>query len=240
MDAMNTKVNELLDLTACRRDRFALLASVFARESSENAVFRMMDQAPDFTQELDESLELALSRDLASLACDDLAAFATKTRTEYARLFLGPRKVVVPMHESAHLSGTSRMFTSETLAVREFYENHGYVMKEKNREPEDSIDMELEFLRNICDRCLSELEEAINVDSIERLRRLIESQRAFKKQHLSLWAQDFSRSVIENDRSGYYAAWASFLSGVLTEDEMLLNECEDLLDDIARSLRVPA
>ena len=47
-----------------------------------------------------------------------MTALSTLTRTEYARLFIGPREVVAPLHESAWRSGTARMFTAETLAVR--------------------------------------------------------------------------------------------------------------------------
>lgn len=151
---------KLADVMTCRRDRFGLIASVFEQESSEETVTHMITQALAFGCELDGSIELDLNRGLSALACDDISAFATRTRTEYTRLFLGPRKVMAPLHESAYLSGTSRMFTAETMAVRKFYERYGYVMKAKNREPEDGVGVEFEFLRNLCDRCIALLEQA--------------------------------------------------------------------------------
>jgi TorA maturation chaperone TorD len=233
MDAANPKVCELIDLISYRRDRYGLIAGIFSHESTEETLTQIINQAYDFNQEFDESLELTLNRGLRALACEDLSAFATKTRTEYARLFLGPREVVAPLHESAYLSGTSRMFTAETLAVRECYERYGYVMKAKNREPEDSISLELEFLRNLCNRCITLLENGINCqDASEEVRRLLEAQRAFREQHLARWAQEFAERVMNNDRSGYYVVWAAYLSGVLYEDERILNECEQLLDAI--------
>jgi TorA maturation chaperone TorD len=199
----------------------------------------MMSQLPVLSEGLEESAELSLSRGLACLASsaqEELSAFATRTRTEYARLFLGPREVLAPLHESAYLSGTSRMFTAQTLAVRDFYERFGYVMRLKNREPEDGIGPEFEFLRRLCGRCLTLLAARESksteglADAIEQIGRLLEAQRLFKEQHLLRWAGDFAERVIEHDRSGFYAVWATYLITVLDEDESLLNSCFQLLD----------
>lgn len=235
MDAATHKAKEIVDLLAYRRDRFGLVADVFAREVSEETLGQMIAHACTFEGDLDDSVESVLNRDLRRLSCDDIGEFATQTRTEYARLFLGPRRVVVPLHESAYLSGTPRMFTAETLAVRGFYERYGYVMKLKNREPEDSIAVEFEFLRNLSDRCISRLEEKDILPSIEEIGNLLEAQKLFKAQHLCRWAYDFAQRVIENDQSGFYAAWATYLSGVLHEDEALLDECDRLLLEIQNS-----
>ena len=233
MDASKMTREGLVDLIGYRCDRFGLIAGVFARESSDEAVARTIARAADFSRELDESLELALGRGLASLACDDMASFAVKTRTEYARLFLGPREVVAPLHESAYLSGTPRMFTAETLAVRRFYESLGQVMKDKNKEPEDGIALEFEFLRNLCSRCIALLEvDEVDRETLDEAARLLEAQGTFKEQHLDRWARDFAKRVVDNDRSGYYAVWADYLSGVLDEDKELLCECEQLMAGI--------
>lgn len=233
MDAAKIAREGLVDLIGYRRDRFGLIADVFARESSDEAVARTIARAADFSRELDESLELALGRGLASLACDDMASFAVKTRTEYARLFLGPREVVAPLHESAYLSGTPRMFTAETLAVRRFYESCGQVMKAKNKEPEDGIALEFEFLRNLCSRCIALLEaEEADHAAWDEAACSLKAQKAFKEQHLGRWARDFAKRVVDGDRSGYYAIWATYLIGVLDEDEGLLGECEQLMADI--------
>ncbi len=242
MGAGYGEIRELVDVMAYRRDRFGLIASVFERESSEEAVAHMIAQANAFGCELDESIELDLNRGLGALACDDLSTFATQTRTEYARLFLGPREVVAPLHESAYLSGTSRMFTAETMAVRAFYEHYGYVMKAKNREPEDSMGVEFEFLRNLCDRCIALLEQVgaaslgVGEENVfMQVAKLLEAQRTFEKQHLGRWAHKFAQLVIENDRSGFYAAWAKYLLGVLGEDDVLLLECDVMLAERAGS-----
>ena len=234
MEATMTNVGRLIDLISFRRDRFCLVADVFACESSKETVTQMIAQASSFNSELDDgSIEAALNRVLASLANDDMATFARKTRTEYARLFLGPRTVVAPLHESAYLSGTPRMFTSDTLAVRAFLERHGYVMKAKNLEPEDSVGVEFEFLRNICDRCISLL-EIEGGDAAGEVGRLLEAQEAFEEQHMGRWLPEFAERVVDGDQSGFYAAWATYLIGVLGEDDALLRECKSLLVEMGR------
>ena len=256
MGVSNESLCKIADIVALRRDRFGLIASVFSRESSEEAVACMTAQAADLQLDLDESAEFGLHRRLAALSFDGLSAFATLTRTEYARLFLGPREVVAPLHESAYLSGTSRMFTAETLAVRAVYERNGYIMKAKNREPEDGVGTEFEFLRNLCDRCLALLkcgpsgecdrrdvqaecasENLASADSAEfdvrEFVRLMRLQESFEEQHMRRWMHMFAQRVEENDRSGFYAAWASYLLDVLDEDDSLMGECLGLLGDAA-------
>ena len=218
----STAAERLLEALQVRRDRFAVTAAVFSRESSEEAVRQMVTQAARAEVVLDDAPEHALSAALASLACEDMAALATKTRTEYARLFLGPREVVAPLHESAYLSGTSRMFTAETLAVRKFYEANGYVMKAKNREPEDAIGTELEFLRNLLDRLIEKVEgEGLTEANCLEVQRQLGLVRTFTEQHLDRWASLFIERVVDNDESGFYRAWAQYLAAVLAEDEML-------------------
>lgn len=257
MSVSDENLRRAADVILLRRDRFGLVASVFSRESSEGAVACMVAQAADPQLDLEESIELDLHRKLASLSFDDLSAFATLTRTEYARLFLGPREVIAPLHESAYLSGTSRMFTAETLAVRDVYERNGYIMKAKSREPEDSVGTEFEFLRNLCDRCLALLGQRDAFDSIlsveddgrgvrsecggggftaaspecdvRELARIVRLQKSFEEQHMRRWMHLFVQRVEENDRSGFYAAWAGYLLGVLNEDEVLADECLKLL-----------
>lgn len=240
METVISARGELVELTAFRRDRFGLVAGIFEQESSEEAVAHMIAQARAFGRELDDSAELALNEGLCSLARDDVSVFAEKTRTEYARLFLGPREVVAPLHESAYLSGTPRMFTTETLAVRAFYERHGYTMKAKNREPEDAIGVELEFLRNLCSRCIALLESDGSSLNVDEVRRLLDAQTSFTERHLGLWAHEFAKRVAENDESGFYAVWATYLSAVLDEDEELLEESAQALDRVERLLRASA
>lgn len=223
---------ELADITALRRERFAVAASVFDREMPEEAVRHMVataQEAQEAADEPEDSAEGRLGAALAALACDDMAKFATLTRTEYARLFLGPREVVAPLHESAYRSGTSRMFTAETLAVRAFYERHGYILKAKNREPEDAIGTELEFMRNLCDGLLEALGDGTAPFDRAAAEGFLSALGTFAAQHLDRWTTHFTERVREGDRSGFYAAWAAYLDEVLAEDAALQRESERLL-----------
>lgn len=216
MDAAKMTTEEIASLASRRLDRFGLIADVFSKESPENVVKDVVRQASRVCWEGHGSPEGTLALGLRSLSCGDMASFATQTRTEYARLFLGPRAPVAPLHESAYVSGACRMFTEETMAVRSFYERFGWVMKARNREPEDSIGTEFEFLRNLSVRCM---ELSFRPGGEEETRKLAEAQSEFLRIHVMRWAHEFARRVVENDRSGYYAAWARFLAEVLREEE---------------------
>lgn len=226
---------ELVDLVSFRGERFGAVSAVFARESSEEALAQTVAFSRKYAEELDDgSAEAALGKDLSLLRIDDFSCFATLTRTEYARLFLGPREVVAPLHESAYLSGSKRMFTAETLRVRSFYAKHGYAFERKNKEPEDGVSTELEFLRALCDRCVALLES----DGAEygEILRLLQAQRDFVHEHLGRWVDNFSELVAQNDRSGYYAAWARYLNRVMGEDVGMLDRAIDLLGELCRSV----
>jgi len=236
MGIEKVKVEELADLFAYRRDRFGLIADTFAQESSEQSIAQIIAHASAFEKELDGLAEATLNKGLNALVVGELQDFATKTRTEYARLFLGPRSVKAPLHESAYLSGVSRTFTTETLAVRKFYEHYGYVVKAKNVEPDDAIATEFEFLRNLCDRCLLILrEEDTSEATLEKINSLVQAQKVFKEQHLNRWAKEFAYRVVEHDQSGYYRAWAKYLIDVLDEDEELQKECEKIVGENTNS-----
>ncbi|MGV8084285.1 MAG: molecular chaperone [Coriobacteriia bacterium] len=237
MITANVKVEALIDIMTFRRDRFSLVSDVFTRETSEESLSQMIARVAEFGEQLDESLEHSLSKSLLALPREDFSTFATFTRTEYARLFIGPRKVLAPLHESAYLSGVSRMFTLETLAVRRFYECFGYMMKAKNTEPEDGIGVELEFLRNLCDRCIALLEGPLTDESLDEFERLLDAQKTFKEQHLLRWVDSFAGLVVAEDNSGYYAAWANYLSGVVAEDADLLAECVEVFAELKGPLK---
>lgn len=221
---------ELLDLLEYRKERFGLVADAFAQETPPDQLKAILDEASKADDIDDGSPEAELAASLRDLQFDDFDTFATKTRTEYARMFIGPRKVLVPLHESAYRSGVSRMFTNETLNVRKFYEHFGYVMLRKNKEPEDSVGVEFEFLRNLCQRCVDILDAEVDEAAMARVRKLLGAQGQFKEQHLGIWAQRFVEGVVDTDQSGYYRAWAQYLSRVLEEDEQLLAECGQLAD----------
>ncbi len=218
----------------CRKERFGLVSSVFFQECPEETVAGMLEQAKESDSlDMEPSIEADLSNRLRDLKFSDITDFATLTRTEYARLFIGPREVIAPLHESAYLSGTSRMFTKETLEVRAFYKRYGYVMRRKNREPEDGIGIECEFLGELTEKCLDLLCKGFKKDELREIDDLLQAQKDFEDQHLNRWSEAFIARVLGNDRSGFYAAWAEYLSGVIAEDAELLELCQDLVRNLA-------
>ncbi len=221
--------DELSDILAFRGERFGAIAGAFFQEATAEEIASILEGACDSGLDPEDATpEGVLSRGLASLDGKDLVSFATKTRIEYARLFIGPREVVAPLHESAYLSGTKRMFTSETLDVRKFYADFGYVMVRKNREPEDSVGVEFEFLRNLCERAA----DAVRTGNDAEMERLLRAQGDFKQLHLNRWIREFAALVVEHDASRYYRAWALYLEAVLDDDDTLVERCFALLDTL--------
>lgn len=233
MTANVETVKTLVDLLEYRKERFDAIARVFAAELSDSSAIAMVSNAQEsLSADDDESAEGRLIKEIGAIAFEDAHEFATGLRTEYARLFIGPRRVLAPLHESAYRSGKSRMFTHDTLNVRAFYKAFGYEMVRKNLEPDDGISTEFEFLANLCERCIGLLDERLDEATVSELDRLLVAQSDFLRLHLLVWYEKFAEKVVEADECGFYGPWARYLVDVASEDEELLIECFDCVRSI--------
>ena len=100
----------------------------------------MFDDVPFGIENNDVSKGLTLlqkwsaenSGDLLSQNFDDL-------QTDYARLFIGPAKVLTPPWESVYFSEERLVFQEETLQVREWYRRFDLQSVKLHAEPDDHV-----------------------------------------------------------------------------------------------------
>ena len=144
------------------------------------------------------------------------AAPALTLEGEYNRLFVGVGKPAVCLWESIYETGVNALFQQNTLAVRAFYADWGFEARDKGRVADDHVAIELAFLRELT-------LQAANGQGAER-ERLLEAQRCFLSDHLLRWSDAFAQQVIDNDHTGYYAAYARLLADFVRRDETFLNE----------------
>lgn len=223
--------DDLISHIAQRCERLRLLSDIFDHECSDETIDLILSQAQNGLLPPEDSPESALRENLRLLRQQNIPAFATLTRTEYARLFIGPKKVLVPLHESAYRSGVSRMFTQETLQVRAYYQSFGYVLKKKNTEPEDSVGTELEFLKNLSEKCLEVLSATpLTRAGFTEVADLLKAQDEFEQQHMMCWIDQFIDRVLEHDKSGFYRTWATYLRDVIIDEKKTLSTCFELIE----------
>ncbi|MDO5672373.1 MAG: molecular chaperone TorD family protein [Actinomycetaceae bacterium] len=95
-------------------------------------------------------------------------------------------RATVPPFESVYVSPDGLLFEDVTLQVRDFYRTCGYEAPFLNREPDDHIGLELDFLGKLLGRAQESLAEG----SGEELD-LLTQARAFAAEHLFAWAPVF-------------------------------------------------
>lgn len=129
------------------------------------------------------------------------------------RLFVGPARLKAAPYESVYLSREGLLFEDETIAVRRFYRRFGLQVERLNRDPDDHIGLELNFLATLCLRAL----DALEADDPQAASAFIDGHAQFLDEHLCAWAPQFIERVGEHAQTAFYRGIAHLLEGTLDE-----------------------
>lgn len=154
-----------------------------------------------------------------------------KLNLEYNRLFVGPGHVPVPPWESVYISKEKIIFDEHTLAVREFYKRWDVNTKRINKDPDDHIGFELEFMSILSSRSLRALEE----NNIEDLNNTILGQKEFLEKHLLLWIDEFADNLLRNTNEEFYIGLGLFTLEYLKMDGELLRDIISSFDTLVNN-----
>ncbi|WHY75665.1 molecular chaperone TorD family protein [Neobacillus sp. WH10] len=148
-----------------------------------------------------------------------------KEKEEYQRLFIGPGPLAAPPWESYYRSKEKLLFEEWTYQIREQYHQFGLQFIKENKEPDDHLLLELEFMIFLADKSMQEVRP-------ERILELIVSQVNFIEKHLTIWIPFFCAKVIENTKSKLYLGAAMLLEDFLSFDLKSLLELGEALTDV--------
>jgi TorA maturation chaperone TorD len=137
---------------------------------------------------------------------------------DFARLFVGPGRLQAPPWESVHRSRERLLFEAETFQVREWYARYGLEAPRLNREPDDHIGLELEFLATLAERAITALEE----DRPEDAGELVSAHQGFLAEHVLPWAPALMDLIRENAETSFLQGVAELGTGALAAAEFLL------------------
>jgi len=141
-------------------------------------------------------------------------------KLEYNRLFIGPNHLPAPPWESVYLSKEKIIFDEHTLAVREFYKRWNVTTKNKNKEPDDHIGFELEFMAILIGRSI----KALNENNMKYFSSTIISQKEFLETHPLVWIDKFSSKLYNSTSHHFYKGLALFTPEYLRMDIELLKD----------------
>ncbi|HEB13265.1 MAG TPA: dehydrogenase [Actinobacteria bacterium] len=144
----------------------------------------------------------------------------TELSSDYVNLFIGPGKLVAAPYESVYLSEKRLVFQEQTIEVRRAYYKHNLVPEKLQSEPDDHIALELDFMGLLC----KEIGKDLRANKLTAARKKLNTQKKFMKEHLMLWALEFSENVQKGAREDFYMGAAQMLTGLLTVDQDMIKE----------------
>lgn len=167
---------------------------------------RLFDDWPMESEEPETQAGLAMLRQFCEVWDDSLLP---SLKVDFARLFIGPDKLLAPPWESVYLSPDHLMFEKQTLEVRQAYKHFNMEAPIPGREPDDHIGLELRFVAHLCNIGLN----AVETERIDQLTLVTDAIRDFLKSHLTLWSGEFAKRVVIHGQTDYYRGTAKLLQG---------------------------
>ncbi|CEG26946.1 TorD/DmsD family molecular chaperone [Bacillus sp. B-jedd] len=129
---------------------------------------------------------------------------AGELKDEFTYLFVGPNVLPAPPWESVYLGKEALLFEETTLKVRECYKDFGLSFIHENREAEDHILIEMEFLGYL-------ITESIEKNEPARNKELLIGQINFLEEHFLKWAPKFCEKLLEHCKTEWYQGIALLL-----------------------------
>lgn len=142
---------------------------------------------------------------------------------DYTRMFIGPFEVLTPPWESFYVEKNSLLFQKTTLQIREFYSKHGLTTVKENIEPDDHIGMELDFVYQLINRTIVQLEK-MDSTTLITTKWLLEEQSKFLNDHLLTFVPKLSAKIIDHAETSFYRGLAKLLIHFIQLDSKLLKE----------------
>jgi TorA maturation chaperone TorD len=119
---------------------------------------------------------------------------------DYAKLFVGPFKLLAPPYGSVYLDGQRQIMGESTVEVQKLYRKAGLEIAKTFREAPDHIAAELEFMYFLIYKEI----EALEGTDWESALHCLKIQGEFLQAHLGAWVPAFSYNVEEHAETEFY------------------------------------
>jgi putative dimethyl sulfoxide reductase chaperone len=218
-------MNERILIYQARQAVYILLQRLYQDSPDPTLLNWLVTDRPfaEFPIALDDSVTATLQQVERASQTTTVEAL----RHDFRQLYVGPGPMRVPPWESVYRNEDRLLFDKHTLQVRETYARHGLEFVNKNQAPEDSIAIELEFMRILTERLL----QAVDAGNRQTEWVLLEEQVAFLQKHLLVWMPQFVSLSQKHAETEFYAGLAGVLGSFLAWEkdtlEQLLSSMEE-------------
>lgn len=189
---------------------FATLAALHLSPPDGVVLDTVRSLAPEWPLGTDGESTPGVSALLRSAEAGEDAAAVVR---DHDRLYGDSAAAVIPPFESVHRGLDGLVFDQETLRVRDAYRQLGLQAPHLNREPDDHIGLELEFLGQICLRTLDALDEGDDAAAQDALHHATD----FLEDHLQHWAPDFLGRVSQEADTEFMRGLAQLTAAALVQ-----------------------
>lgn len=136
---------------------------------------------------------------------------AEELAVEYARLFVGPQRVIAPPYGSVYLEEGRRVMGDSTLEVLRAYQEAGLHLDSEFKELPDHIAAELEFMYYLTAKGVDAASQGEAREAAGRLA----AREAFLNRHLRRWVPGFCARVKDEAGSDFYGSLADCVAGFI-------------------------
>ncbi|MHC4539278.1 MAG: TorD/DmsD family molecular chaperone [Planctomycetota bacterium] len=134
---------------------------------------------------------------------------------EYARLFIGPFKALVPPYSSLYF-GHDTLMSDETVWVIDFYRKSGLKSDERVKDVPDHVAIETEFMYWLIYNEINALDAGDRDKSFS----LWENQQEFFDEHYKKWVPKFCERVATETNNAYFRVLAECLNRFINDVEI--------------------
>jgi len=207
---------------------YALLGLLYYREPTRGGIERLAAHDPFSLPDslrMDDRINGALrmlSGSLQPLVRGVSDRDLEQLQGDHFQLFTGSGIPSAPPWESFYRTEERLTVSSHTLEVRAFYERFGLVSERKEREPEDHIGLELEFMACLCDRH----GECLRKGDVGEAAVTVQAQKDFLDEHLLRWVSRFCEEVDRCAWTDFFRGMAQLTEGFVVWDRRFLGEPE--------------
>ena len=140
-------------------------------------------------------------------------------KVEYARLFVGPYKLLAPPYGSVYLEPERRIMGNSTMDVVNRYRQSGLIVAEDFKDAPDHIAAELEFMHFLIFKAM----EAANQGDVNGIVTGLLNQQSFLEQHLGAWVHEFAGNVDDSAKTPFYRNLAQATEIFIKDDYHIIS-----------------
>lgn len=206
---------------------YEFLKTVFQSPLTESALKIWKD---NFTPEIRNNLSAGNDDLLAFFSEIDginLMQIVDRENSEYNRLFNilnDESRVLAPPWESVYVTNDGTMFGKPVFQIREKLHEFNLQFKHENKEPEDHIATELEFMAYLIAYSLRAFKEKNESDFLKG----IYNQYWLVNNHLLQFINEFKNKIISNTESTLYKGAAELLVTFIKDEHKYLQELKEV------------